>query len=41
MENWNNGYFTKSTYTYGYYKELNPVFQKFCLLANGYYQKWA
>lgn len=36
MSNWDYGYFTDSTYTYGYYREINPVFQKFCLLANGY-----
>lgn len=36
MNAWNYGYFTESTYTYGYYRELNPVFQKFCLLAKGY-----
>ncbi len=36
MNSWNDGYFTESTYTYGYYREINPVFQKFCLLVNGY-----
>lgn len=36
MNSWNYGYFTESTYTYGYYRELNPVFQKFCLLAKGF-----
>ncbi|MBQ7515650.1 MAG: class I SAM-dependent methyltransferase [Schwartzia sp.] len=36
MNDWNDGYFTESTYTYGYYRELNPVFQSFCLLAKGY-----
>lgn len=36
MNAWNYGYFTESTYTYGYYRELSPVFQKFCLLAKGY-----
>lgn len=35
MNNWNDGYFTDSTYTYGYYSELNPIFQRFCLLVNG------
>ncbi len=33
---WNEGYFTEGTYTYGYYRELSPVWQRFCLLANGY-----
>ena len=33
---WNDGYFTEGTYTYGYYRELSPVWQRFCLLANGY-----
>ena len=37
MRDWNEGYFTESAYTYGYYRELNPVYQKFCLLANGFY----
>ncbi len=36
MNAWNDGYFTESTYTYGYYRELNPVFQKFCLLVHGF-----
>ncbi|MBO4400439.1 MAG: class I SAM-dependent methyltransferase [Selenomonadaceae bacterium] len=36
MNTWNYGYFTESTYTYGYYRELNPVFQKFCLLAKSF-----
>ncbi len=36
MNDWNDGYFTESTYTYGYYREINPVFQRFCLLVNGY-----
>ncbi len=35
MNDWNEGYFTESTYTYGYYPELNPTFQRFCLLTNG------
>ena len=33
---WNEGYFTEGTYTYGYYRELSPAWQRFCLLANGY-----
>lgn len=33
---WNEGYFTDVGYTYGYYREINPVFQRFCLLASGY-----
>lgn len=32
---WNEGYFTDVGYTYGYYREINPVFQRFCLLARG------
>lgn len=35
MNDWNEGYFTEATYTFGYYGELNPVFQRFCLLVNG------
>lgn len=35
-ENWNQGYFTDVGYTYGYYREINPVFQRFCLLLRGY-----
>lgn len=33
---WNEGYFTDVAYTYGYYREINPVFQRFCLLLRGY-----
>lgn len=33
---WNEGYFTDVGYTYGYYREVNPVFQRFCLLASGF-----
>ncbi|MBR0293091.1 MAG: class I SAM-dependent methyltransferase [Acidaminococcaceae bacterium] len=33
---WNEGYFTEGTYTYGYYRELSPAWQRLCLLANGY-----
>lgn len=32
---WNEGYFTDVGYTYGYYREINPVFQRFCLLIQG------
>ena len=32
---WTDGYQTEVNYTYGYYKELSPNFQKFCLLVNG------
>ena len=32
---WNEGYFTDVAYTYGCYRELNPLFQRFCLLAQG------
>ena len=35
MNDWNEGYFTDSTYTYGYYRELSPVFMRWCLLLNG------
>lgn len=35
MNDWTDGYFTESTYTFGYYRELNPIYQRFCLLANG------
>ena len=36
MNSWNEGYFTESTYTYGYYRELSPNFMRLCLLLNGY-----
>ena len=36
MNEWNDGYFTADTYTYGYYRELSPIFQKFCLLLKGF-----
>ena len=35
MNSWNEGYFTDSTYTYGYYRELSPNFMRWCLLVNG------
>ena len=33
---WTDGYFMEGTYTYGYYRELSPAWQRYCLLANGY-----
>lgn len=33
---WNEGYFTDVGYTHGYYREINPVFQRFCLLLRGF-----
>jgi len=33
--NWTDGYQTEVNYTYGYYKDLSPNYQKFCLLLNG------
>ncbi len=35
MNSWSEGYFTDSTYTYGYYRELSPNFMRWCLLLNG------
>ena len=35
MNEWNEGYFTSDTYTYGYYHVLNPTYQRFCLLLKG------
>ncbi|MBR0261829.1 MAG: class I SAM-dependent methyltransferase [Selenomonadaceae bacterium] len=35
MNAWNEGYFTDSTYTYGYYRELSPNFMRWCLLLKG------
>lgn len=35
MNTWNEGYFTDSTYTYGYYRELSPNFMRWCLLIKG------
>lgn len=35
-EAWNEGYFTDVGYTYGYYREINPVFQRYCLLLRGF-----
>ncbi len=35
MNAWNEGYFTDSTYTYGYYRELSPNYMRWCLLVNG------
>ncbi len=32
---WSEGYFTAVDYTYGYYRELSPAFQRFCLLLRG------
>ena len=36
MNEWNNGYFTSDTYTYGYYHVLSPTYQRFCLLLRGF-----
>lgn len=33
---WNEGYFTDEGYTYSYSREINPVFQRFCLLLRGF-----
>lgn len=33
---WNDGYVTDIDYTFGYYRELNPIYLDFCLLLNGY-----
>lgn len=33
---WNEGYFTDVGYTHGYFREVNPIFQRFCLLLHGY-----
>lgn len=32
---WTDGYQTAVNYTYGYYRDLSPNYQKFCLLLNG------
>jgi SAM-dependent methyltransferase len=34
-ETWNEGYFTDVGYTYGYYRETSPLYQRFCLLLRG------
>lgn len=36
MQHWDDGYYTQSTYTHGYFRELAPVFQRFCLLLHGF-----
>lgn len=33
---WSNGYKTDLLYTYGYYRELNPVYLKYLLTTQGY-----
>jgi SAM-dependent methyltransferase len=35
-ETWSEGYFMDVGYTYGYYREINPVFQRYCLLLRGF-----
>ncbi|MGE8064053.1 class I SAM-dependent methyltransferase [Pseudomonas sp. NPDC089569] len=35
-DSWNEGYFTDEGYTYSYSREINPVFQRFCLLLRGF-----
>lgn len=35
-EAWNEGYFTDEGYTYTYSREINPVFQRYCLLLRGF-----
>lgn len=37
MNSWNDGYFTESTYTYGYYQDISPNWQNFCVLTNNFY----
>lgn len=32
---WNDGYFADAPYVYAYHRELNPVFQRFCLVSSG------
>ncbi len=32
--NWTDGYQTEVNYTYGYYRDLSPSYQRFCLLLN-------
>lgn len=32
---WTNGYQTTVNYTYGYYRDLSPNYQRFCMLLNG------
>jgi SAM-dependent methyltransferase len=34
-ESWSEGYCTGVGYTYGYYRETSPVYQRFCLLLRG------
>ena len=34
-EVWSEGYVTDVGYTYGYYRETSPVYQRFCLLLRG------
>ena len=36
MSDWSMGYRTDVLYTYGYYRELNPLFVKFMLTSQGY-----
>ena len=36
MSDWSMGYRTDVLYTYGYYRELNPLFAKFVLTSQGY-----
>lgn len=36
MNSWNEGYFTDSTYTFGYYRELSPNFINWCLTLRGF-----
>ena len=35
MNEWNEGYFTGSSYNFGYFRELNPVYMRFILNARG------
>ncbi len=34
-KDWSQGYFTEVGYTFGYYREISPVFIRFCLLLQG------
>lgn len=37
---WSDGYFVESAYTFGYYRELSPTQQRYCLLLSGLEASW-
>ncbi len=37
---WSDGYFVDAAYTFGYYRELSPTMQRYCMLLSGQEASW-